>query len=129
VSVVRRRAAVREISGWKLAMWRVLLSRWPTLIALALLATLSVFPLGLVEHGPVLCTFRNLFGVRCPGCGLTRAFACLMHGRLSDAWAYNPLAFVLLPAFSICSIRDLAGAVIKIRTQAHDVAQQATEAL
>lgn len=110
-------------------MWRILLSRWPALTLLAALAVFAVVPVGLVEHGPVLCIFRNLFGVRCPGCGLTRAFACLMHGRLADAWAYNPLALVLLPVFSICSIRDLVDAAIRIRKHYYDAVQQVMEAL
>lgn len=39
---------------------------------------------------PESCTFKRVFGFGCPGCGLTRSFICLAHGRLVDAWTYNP---------------------------------------
>lgn len=50
---------------------------------------------------PVLCTFRRLTGVPCPGCGLTRSFVFLAHGQLLDALRANPLgpvAFALTAA-------------------------------
>jgi hypothetical protein len=40
---------------------------------------------------PVMCTFRRLTGWSCPGCGLTRSFVFLAHGRLAEALAMNPL--------------------------------------
>lgn len=128
--VVRERAhaGLRPADGEYISMRDILLFRWPELTSLAVIVTLAIVPVGLVEHGPVLCTFRNLFGVRCPGCGLTRAFACILHGRLSDAWTYNPAGFVLLPAFVIWSIRNLAGAVIKIHTRRSQIVPQAKEA-
>jgi len=46
---------------------------------------------------PELCHMRRYTGVDCPGCGMTRAFISLGHGRLSDAWRYNPAAFLLFP--------------------------------
>lgn len=36
------------------------------------------------------CTFRELTGYHCPGCGTTRALHALIHGRLIQALAYNP---------------------------------------
>lgn len=41
------------------------------------------------------CPFLWLTGVPCPGCGMTRALRCLLHGELRAACAYNPLVFVL----------------------------------
>ena len=43
----------------------------------------------------VLCPFRALTGLPCPGCGMTRAFCALGHGDLSGAFGYNALATVL----------------------------------
>jgi hypothetical protein len=46
---------------------------------------------------PELCHMKRWTGVNCPGCGMTRAFISLGHGRLADAAAYNPGAFLLFP--------------------------------
>lgn len=47
-------------------------------------------------HMPV-CTFYRLTGWYCPGCGGLRAAHALLHGRLAEAWAYNPLLVLLTP--------------------------------
>lgn len=39
---------------------------------------------------PPMCQFQALFGIDCPGCGLTRCFISLAHGDLGGAWRYNP---------------------------------------
>lgn len=38
------------------------------------------------------CVMRRVFGVACPTCGLTRAFAAIAHGDWARAWALHPLA-------------------------------------
>lgn len=47
------------------------------------------------HHPP--CLFSAVFGVRCPGCGMTRAVSCAAHGRLREALRYNPLVVLVLP--------------------------------
>jgi hypothetical protein len=59
----------------------------------ALLAPTLLRPDG---HGPVLCPFRRITGVWCPGCGMTRAFGWLAHGDLHQSLRYHPLAPLLL---------------------------------
>lgn len=39
-----------------------------------------------------LCPYRNLFGVSCPGCGLSRGSAALLQGDVGSALAFHPLA-------------------------------------
>ncbi|MCH8922154.1 MAG: DUF2752 domain-containing protein [Planctomycetes bacterium] len=51
-------------------------------------------PLGNVQL-PSICVWRNSTGVDCPGCGLTRSFICLAHGRPASAWKYNPAGLLL----------------------------------
>ncbi|MEZ4441515.1 MAG: DUF2752 domain-containing protein [Polyangiaceae bacterium] len=37
----------------------------------------------------------------CPGCGMcgmSRAFSALLHGRLGQAWAFNPAVVLVFPA-------------------------------
>jgi hypothetical protein len=40
---------------------------------------------------PVLCSWRQLTGMGCPGCGLTRSFTFMAHGRVVEAFRLNPL--------------------------------------
>jgi hypothetical protein len=42
------------------------------------------------------CPFRLLTGLDCPGCGTTRALHHLLHGRVEEAFRFNPMLFVLL---------------------------------
>lgn len=46
---------------------------------------------------PGLCAFRNWFNWDCPGCGMTRAFISMAHGKFSLAWAYNPTSLLFFP--------------------------------
>jgi hypothetical protein len=67
-----------------------------------------------VDHGPVLCPFRLLTGLPCPGCGLTRSWVHLMHGQLSAATAANPFGLVaLLTAVALLGV--VAGSVVRRR--------------
>ncbi|MGC4046043.1 MAG: DUF2752 domain-containing protein [Armatimonas sp.] len=40
---------------------------------------------------PPICAFKNLTGLPCPGCGLTRSFVCLGHGHIAEAFHYHIL--------------------------------------
>jgi len=41
------------------------------------------------------CFFRNIFGICCPGCGLTRAGIALLKLDFYQAFRYNVLLFIL----------------------------------
>lgn len=43
------------------------------------------------------CQLHSLTGLHCPGCGTTRALHALFNGRVAQALAYNPLAFIVPP--------------------------------
>ena len=49
----------------------------------------SIFPL------PESCAARQLFGINCPGCGLTRAFIAISRGEWARAWYFNPASFAV----------------------------------
>jgi hypothetical protein len=52
--------------------------------------------------GFVLCPFRALTGLPCPGCGMTRAFCAIGHGDFAGAFGFNPLApFVFAAALLV----------------------------
>lgn len=37
------------------------------------------------------CPFRAILGIPCPGCGMTRALVCLLHGDLKSSLYYHPM--------------------------------------
>lgn len=43
------------------------------------------------------CMFHQLTGLHCPGCGMTRAAHAALHGKIGEAFRYNPVGMVLLP--------------------------------
>lgn len=51
---------------------------------------------------PPVCFSRLVFGVSCPGCGLTRSFVAFAHGNLREAVGWNPMGPVL---FVICLLQ------------------------
>ena len=57
----------------------------------------SVFLPGAKQAMPELCAARRIFGLPCPGCGLTRSFVSISHGQLARAWSFNPVSFLLYP--------------------------------
>jgi len=66
----------------------------PRLIVLAMLVT-SMVTVAPARLGFTPCIFRNLTGLPCAGCGMTRGFVAMGHGRTREAWGHNPLAPVL----------------------------------
>jgi hypothetical protein len=44
---------------------------------------------------PEICLSRKIFGVTCPGCGLTRSFIYLAHGDLSASWNVHRVGWLL----------------------------------
>jgi len=50
------------------------------------------------------CPFKRMTGWDCPGCGGLRASHALLHGHLSDAFALNPLIFVIAPLLTFFCI-------------------------
>ena len=41
------------------------------------------------------CSVRHFLGVDCPGCGLTRSFAALMHGNIRESVDIHPLGIII----------------------------------
>jgi len=52
---------------------------------------------------PGSCTYKQFVGMECPGCGLTRCFISLAHGRPVAAWYFNP-AGILFFAIVVAQI-------------------------
>jgi hypothetical protein len=58
---------------------------------------------GSTRSMPPMCTSRVIFGMDCPGCGMTRAFIAISHGRFARAWELNRASF-LVYAFVLVQI-------------------------
>jgi hypothetical protein len=60
------------------------------------------------------CPIRNIFGIRCPGCGMTRAFVAMSSGNMPRAWRHNPFSFIVVPLLAwgiVETIRSIAQSV------------------
>ena len=93
--------------------------RWALLMAVTLLC--GVAAVWLFQRGPGLdgltpgCMFRNVTGLHCPGCGMTRATHALMHGDVATAFRFNPVGFVLFPvALAATGLEAIAWALVVI---------------
>ena len=47
---------------------------------------------------PPACMTQQLFNAKCPGCGLTRSFIHLAHGRWDAAWSVHRLGWLIFLA-------------------------------
>jgi hypothetical protein len=56
-----------------------------------------LIPTSWFEARRSFCLIRNLFGVPCPGCGMTRAISCVFHGHFRRAFDYNRLVVIVFP--------------------------------
>jgi hypothetical protein len=67
---------------------------------------------------PPLCTSRLLFGIECPGCGLTRSFVALASGDFVAAWHYNRVGWLLALAvlaqipYRVWRLRQLSQGIV-----------------
>ncbi|MGI8603804.1 MAG: DUF2752 domain-containing protein [Verrucomicrobiales bacterium] len=87
--------------------WIIGLAALLVLIALGLgLAILRHFDPNVTSFYPQ-CRFYELTGLRCPGCGTTRATHQLLHGNVAAAFRYNCLYVVTLPLMAWVAIRWL----------------------
>jgi hypothetical protein len=81
--------------------------------ACALAAAATVSPQA-VEDGPVICPFRLMTGLPCPGCGLTRSWVYLLHGQPGAATAANPFGVLALVA-SVALVAVVTSSVVRRR--------------
>ena len=67
--------------------WRIII--WGSSLPALLAASFLYFPY--CTTGPVLCPTALLFGLPCPGCGLTRAFGHVTHGLFREAFEFHAI--------------------------------------
>ena len=73
-----------------------------TATAAILLAVAGIFCWYYYTHDPSdghapRCLFKFISGFDCPGCGSQRALHAFLHGKLAQAWHYNPFIFFAVP--------------------------------
>jgi hypothetical protein len=56
-------------------------------------------------HGPTLCLVKNLFGIECPGCGMTRALSALVHADFITAVKFNRAVVIVGPLLGYILLR------------------------
>lgn len=61
--------------------------------------------------GRSICPFHLVFGLPCPGCGMTRAFLAIGQLRFARAAAFNPFSLLL---FSLVLVYVIAGKVPEV---------------
>lgn len=71
-----------------------------TLFYIGVYTVFALIPLDVIRPYS-FCLIYHLTGVRCFGCGMSRAFCALLHLNFAEAWAFNPLIFALFPLISV----------------------------
>lgn len=59
---------------------------------------------------PVVCPSRLLFGVNCPGCGMTRSVLLTLGGDLRSALSVNPAGPVFVAALILLAVQLILAA-------------------
>lgn len=57
----------------------------------------AVYAVFAARFGGIPCPIRFLTGLKCPGCGVTTLFLCLLRGDWAGAFAANPFLLVTSP--------------------------------
>jgi hypothetical protein len=83
--------------------------KWPGKAGLYILLPLAFvwIPTSWLEGGRSVCLIRNMFGVKCPGCGMIRAVSCILHGNFKGALHYNKLVVIVFPLLCSAWLRGL----------------------
>lgn len=58
---------------------------------------LVILPVDHFDKGQTMCLSVLLLDIECYACGMTRAIMHLIHFDFAGAWAFNKLAFLVLP--------------------------------
>jgi hypothetical protein len=82
--------------------------RYAISVASALtLATLALVPEQAWASMPSVCLWRNLLGIECLGCGMTRGLAAALHGRFDAALGFNAGVVLAGPALLLGALQGL----------------------
>ncbi len=96
-----------------LTLSALVLSIW--FVVFILVAFIGVTIDSLISLSPIVCPFKALTAIECPGCGMTRAFVAIAQLDLRSAFYYNPFSIPLFIGIVISALN------IKINRFSFDV--------
>ena len=62
-----------------------------------------------------ICLFKNLFGIECYGCGITKAVIAITQLDFIRAFNYNRLIFIVMPLVLYLWVKEIAKCVKILR--------------
>lgn len=72
-------------------------------------------PLNWLNEQHSICLIKNIFGVECFGCGITRAIISAIQFDLKSAFHYNHLIIIVLPIFIYVWIKMVIETIKQIK--------------
>lgn len=66
-----------------------------------------VIPTSFFESEYSLCVIKNIFGIECPGCGMTRAISCVFHRDFIKAFEYNKSVVIVFPLLCYSCLKNM----------------------
>jgi hypothetical protein len=72
---------------------------------------LSMVSLDNLERKQSICLVKNLFGVECYGCGITKAIIACVQLDFIRAFNYNKLIVIVMPLLFYLSVKEVVKSV------------------
>jgi len=80
---------------------------------------LSFLSLDKLEGKHSICLFKNLFGIECYGCGITKAIIASVQLDFIRAFNYNKLIVVVMPLIVYLWIKEIVKSVKILRNKSN----------
>jgi len=71
-----------------------------SILVLIIPFALYFVPVDFLNGQHSICLFKNIFGIECYGCGITRAVLSVIHFDFLKAYHYNKLVIIVFPILS-----------------------------
>ena len=78
-----------------------------TITIIFLILLISYLYLGNKLNVYINCPIKEITGLYCPGCGITRMLQAILQLNFYQAFRYNPLLFISLPFFIFFTIEGI----------------------
>jgi hypothetical protein len=78
-----------------------------SIVILIMPILLYFIPVEWLNKQATICLFKNILGIECYGCGITRAIISGVQLNLRSAFQYNQMIVIVLPLLTYIWIRTL----------------------